>query len=79
MLIGMKLIIPCASWVYDDARSFFGVHYKDKTTTAFVRKVINPNTKRTKFDLEFTEIPPAVYKMWTFDLHYVLKYACGLN
>jgi hypothetical protein len=79
ILEGMKLKIPCTTWDHDDARSFFGIHYKDKTTTAYVRKVHKPNTKTVKFDLEFPEIPPAVYKTWVFDLEYVLKYACGLH
>ena len=79
MLVGIKLIIPRSTGIHEDARSFFGIHYKDKTTTVFVRKVIHPNTKRTKSDLEFTEIPPSMYKTWTFNWQYVLKYACGLN
>ena len=79
LLVNMKLVVPCSTWQLDDARKYFGLHYHDKTTVAFVRKVKSPNTKRVAFDLEFPEIPPSIYKTWTFPLDSVLKYACGLN
>ena len=79
MLVGMKLVVPCNTWEHDDARQYFDLRYRDKTTTAFVRKVFFPNTKKVSFDLEFPEIPQAIYKTWAFPLEYVLKYVCGLH
>ena len=79
LLMGMKLLVPCKTWNHEQARSFFGRNYRDKTTTAFVRKIRYPNTKKVEFELEFPEIPSQLYKSWIFDLEYVLKYACELS
>jgi hypothetical protein len=78
LLIGVKLHIPCTTWEHEQARSFFGLHYRDKITTAVVCKVRYPNTKKVEFELEFPEIPSKIYKSWIFNLEYVLKYACEL-
>jgi hypothetical protein len=74
----MKLVVPCSTWNHEQARSFFGLTYRDKSTAAFVSKVQYPNTKKVLFELEFPEIPSRINKKWSFNLEYVLKYACGL-
>jgi hypothetical protein len=58
LLVDLKLVIPCNTWQHEDARKYFGLQYHNKTTTAFVRKVKSPNTKKVAFDLEFPESSP---------------------